>query len=245
MPKTKDAFALGDFDAQRILQRRWFKDFDLARGKDEDILLSFLNVCEKPIEKKRLENQLKKANSLHVFLQAIFSGLIPPGEKGYLEGMLKNLDTITRLADRAGVYEARIERHMKRLNGMQKIYVEKFLPTEDKTYKQKFERTTELIKSYREVLNSITALREKISLKEEMANQSCKYIFRKYYFGSRLREARKAAGMTQQQLADRVGLRTYAPITQYERGINDPSILTLIRLSAELKCSADWLLGLK
>lgn len=222
MPKTKDAFALRDFDAQRILQRRWFKDLDLARGNDEDVLLSFLNVYEKPIFR-----------------------ILRPDEEGYLEGMLENLDTIARLVDRSGVYEARIENHMSRLNGMQKIYVEKFMTTEDKTYKQKFERTTELIKSYREVLNSITVLREKISLKEEMANQSCKYIFRKYYFGSRLREARKAAGMTQQQLADRVGLRTYAPITQYERGINDPSILTLIRLSAELKCSADWLLGLK
>lgn len=230
MPKTKDAFALRGFEAERILQRRRFKDLDLPIGRDEDLLRSFLNVYEKPIAGKTPSGFLK---------------IIPFGEEGYLEGMLENLDKIARLADRAGVYEARMEKHIRRLNGVQKVYIEKFMTTEDKTYKQKFERTTELIQSYREVLNSVTALRGTVLFKEEIINQSCKGIFRKYYFGNRLREARKSAGMTQQQLADRVGLRTYAPITQYERGINEPSLLTLIRLSVELKCSADWLLGLK
>lgn len=38
MPKTKDAFALRDFDATKILQRRYFKQFNLPNKTDEEIL---------------------------------------------------------------------------------------------------------------------------------------------------------------------------------------------------------------
>ena len=228
MPKTKDAFAFRDFDAQRILQRPWFKELDLARGKDEDVLRSFYNVQEKPIPGITPSGILR---------------IIAPGEEGYLEGMLEKLDMITRLVDRAGDYGARIERHMRRLNEIQKNSVERFMSTEDKIYKQKFERTTELIKSYLAFLNSITALCDEIFLKEEMVNQVYKRNYREYFFGKRLRQARMAAGMTQQQLADKVGLKTYNAISQYEKGVSDPALPTLLRISMELKCSFDWLLG--
>lgn len=228
MPKTRNAFALRDFDAQRILQRRWFKDLDLPTATDKAVLGFFNDAF---IEKMRETSC------------GFFRSKISPTGNKYLDVMLEKLDKITRLANRAGGYEVHIERHVRRLNEIQKIYVEKFLSTEDKTYKQKLIRVTKLIKSYREVLNSATALRSESELKEEMANATHKSVFRQYFFGSRLRQKRKAAGMTQQQLAARVGLNTYNAISQYEKGISDPSLLTLYRISKVLKCSLDWLIG--
>ena len=139
--KTKDAFALRDFDETKILQRLWFKDFNLHIGSDEAVLLGFLNVFEKPV-----------AGASSGYLK-----VITPNQEGYLAGEIENLETITRLGDRAVFYEALLSRHMIRLNTMQKIFVEKFMATEERIYKEKFIRATDLLKRYRTVLNSTTA----------------------------------------------------------------------------------------
>ena len=208
MPKTKNAYALRSFDATKILQRRWFKDFNLPVDDDE----IFLNVFGKTIEEVTT---------------------------------VKNLEIITRLGDRTVFYEALLERHIMRLSELQRYYVEKFMPTEEKVYKEKLERTIELMKFYREALNSIATLREKIFLKVQILKERFEKDFRQRFFGSRLKQARKAAGLTQRELAERVGFKTYNSIAQYERGLNDPSLPTLFRIATELKCSADWLLNLK
>ena len=230
MPKTKNAFALRGLDVTRILQRRFFRDLDLPVGSDEDILLVFLNVFEKPVAG---------------FTQSGCLKVIAPNQEGYLAGAIENLETISRLGSRADCYERFIERHMMRLNRLQKYFVERFMTTEERKYKEKFTRATDLIKCYREILNSTTALRGEITFKVQMLKELFEKDFRQRFFGTRLRQARKAAGLTQTELAERVGLKTYSAITQYERGINDPSLPTLLRLSTKLNCSVDWLLGLK
>lgn len=62
-------------------------------------------------------------------------------------------------------------------------------------------------------------------------------------FGKRLREARMKSGMTQQQVADRVGvsLRVYQ---NYEQDTRRPKYENLAELAAMFQVSADWLLGL-
>ena len=227
--KTKDAFALREFDETKILQRPWFKDFNLPIGSDEDVLLSFLNVFEKPVAGVTPSGYLK---------------VITPNQEGYLAGAIENLETITRLGDRAVFYEALLERHMIRLNTMQKSFVEKFMATEERIYKEKFIRATDLLKRYRVVLNSTTALRQKITFKVQMLKELFEKDFRQRFFGSRLKQARKTAGLTQAELAERVGLKSYNPVTQYERGISDPSLPTLFRLATALNVKTDWLLGL-
>ena len=134
MPKTKDAFALQKFDTARILQRIWFKDFNLPVGDDEDLLLGFLDTFRKTLE-----------------------GVTA----------VKNLEIITRLGDRTVFYEALLERHVTRLNELQRYYVEKFMPTAESVYKEKLERVIELTKFYREALTSTASLREKILLKTQ------------------------------------------------------------------------------
>lgn len=61
-------------------------------------------------------------------------------------------------------------------------------------------------------------------------------------FKKRLKERRKAVGMTQQQLADRMGviLKTEQ---NWEQGIVSPSLTTVIQLCDILDCSIDYLVG--
>lgn len=73
-------------------------------------------------------------------------------------------------------------------------------------------------------------------------NDDCKFVVET--FPKRLREARKAAGLTQQQVADKLGM-TQGAYTNYENQRREPSITMLCRLSRILKRSTDWLFGLK
>ena len=226
MPKTKNAYALRNFDATRILQRQWFKDFNLPVDNDEKVLLGFYNIVE----------NATSYDSLTVIRDI---------EESFLKSANENLEIITHLGERTVFYEALLERHITRLNEIKKYYTENFMATEKKIWKTRALQTNELIKRYHEVLNSITVLREKISIKVKMLKELFEKDFRQRFFGSRLRQARKAAGLTQRELAERVGFKTYNSIAQYERGLNDPSLPTLFRIATELKYSADWLLNLK
>lgn len=58
----------------------------------------------------------------------------------------------------------------------------------------------------------------------------------------RLGELRKARGLSQQQLAEQLGLSTSA-IGMYERGKREPSHETLREISAFFEVSTDYLLG--
>lgn len=230
MPKTKNAYALCSFEAKKILQRRWFKDFNLSVDDDENILLGFCDIVENPLENATPYDS---------------PTAITHTKKSCLKSANENLEIITRLGERTVFYEALLERHLKRLNDIKKYYTEIFMATEEKIWKTKALQANELIKHYREVLNSTTVLREKISIKVKTLKEVFEKDFRQRFFGSRLRQARKAAGLTQRELAERVGFKTYNSIAQYERGLNDPSLPTLFRIATELNCSTDWLLNLK
>jgi transcriptional regulator with XRE-family HTH domain len=52
-------------------------------------------------------------------------------------------------------------------------------------------------------------------------------------FGVRLRELREAAGMTQQQLAERVGVRWEA-VSRWERGVREPLWSNVLALAEAL-----------
>lgn len=63
-------------------------------------------------------------------------------------------------------------------------------------------------------------------------------------FGETLKELRIKAGMTQQQLAERLWL-TKATVSYYEQSVRYPSTEILIRLSNIFHVSTDYLLGLE
>lgn len=61
-----------------------------------------------------------------------------------------------------------------------------------------------------------------------------------YDFGLRLQKLRKNRGMTQAELADRLGV-SKGTIYRYERNLQDPSLQTAIRLAVLLRTSLDYL----
>lgn len=61
--------------------------------------------------------------------------------------------------------------------------------------------------------------------------------------GHRLKEAREKQNLTQEELADRVGV-AYQQIWRWETGKNDPTGDMLVRMARILNVTADYLLGL-
>ena len=61
-------------------------------------------------------------------------------------------------------------------------------------------------------------------------------------FGDRLRKLRVEKRLTQEQIADRLGL-TKSVISAYETGLRSPSYDVLIRLCGMLGVTTDYLLG--
>lgn len=63
------------------------------------------------------------------------------------------------------------------------------------------------------------------------------------FMGNRLKDRRNELGMTQEQLANRVGIHK-GRVSQYERNVIEPGAAILSKMAEELKVSADYLLGL-
>lgn len=62
--------------------------------------------------------------------------------------------------------------------------------------------------------------------------------------GERVRTAREAAGLTQERLADMVGVSVQY-LSDFERGVVGTSLSTLIRLCEVLLVSSDYLLSIR
>lgn len=61
-------------------------------------------------------------------------------------------------------------------------------------------------------------------------------------FGDRLRELRSKRGLTQQALADLVGI-PQTHVSAMERGVKLPTLLTVLRLAAALGCKVGALVS--
>lgn len=61
--------------------------------------------------------------------------------------------------------------------------------------------------------------------------------------GRRIKELRIESGMTQQQLAQKIGVATNT-VSQYEKGLSKTSIDVIVNLAAVLGTTADYLLCL-
>lgn len=62
--------------------------------------------------------------------------------------------------------------------------------------------------------------------------------------GGRVKAARIAKKMTQEQLADRLGFVTTDSVGHIERGRNKPSLKTMIHMAVIFEVSLDYLVGL-
>ena len=62
-------------------------------------------------------------------------------------------------------------------------------------------------------------------------------------FSVRLKELRKSAGLTQQQLAEKLNVKQQS-YTRYESGAGEPNLETVALIAKIFDVSADYLLGL-
>lgn len=62
-------------------------------------------------------------------------------------------------------------------------------------------------------------------------------------FKDRIKEMRKRYNMSQQELAERVGV-TYSAIGHWERGLREPNLVMLKKIASVLDVTTDYLLGL-
>ena len=67
-------------------------------------------------------------------------------------------------------------------------------------------------------------------------------VKQEYMIGKRIKSSRKAIGMTQEQLGEKIGV-TGVTIMRYERGYRCPDIPTIRKLAKELDVSDSFLLG--
>lgn len=225
MPKTKDAFAFRDFDGERILQRPFFKEWREKYHVDGNLtdaeILSTLAVTD--------SDELAKLENKNSILREI-------------------VDTLSALCDiiqkrHAGYHKGRLETYRRAL-------MKKLPPTteqstaDDFLIRSRWGREESLLGFYMaKVLPAIGDLR---GLAAVYWGQSEKFLQDAYRrrFGARLRQAREAAGLTQKDSAEKIGLTT-AGYAFYERGERELTILALTRLAKIFKISTDRLLGLK
>lgn len=195
MPKKYSAYAFRKFDAQKILQRPYFKkireDYHVEDKNDEEILKSLKATSQ------------DSANTME--------------QKLHLIGMLYE-----KIVD----FEHFIGRHQKRLNRR----------------KNRKRNIDDIVLGYFYASLNCVELTKKIS---PICAEIEKKIQQQYRieFAIRLKQSRKAAGLTQRQLADMIQISPTG-FAQYEQGRNDPSLLTLSRVSKILKVSSDELLGI-
>ena len=63
--------------------------------------------------------------------------------------------------------------------------------------------------------------------------------------GEKIKKARKAKGLTQEQLGELVGFQSQSPIAQWELGIRIPKLETIVKISRALQINPlellpDW-----
>ena len=214
MPKTRDAFAFRDFDSERILQKNFFIVLDPSADTDEEILSAY--------DSEQFPEQYLNLNTRII------------EEQRYKLHWLNCF---------VAIYQNFLRRHYERLLKLKSKFAEKFILTVDPSLKRKYERTDYLLNRYQSIADALQLLREKIQSLGARLLKLYDWQWQKE-FGERLRDARRAKGLTQANLGEKIGTSQNA-IQKYESGAADISSRNLLKVAKILGVSADSLLGLK
>ena len=220
MPKTRDSFAFRNFDPERILQRRFFKDLHFDANKLQSLSTTDFDSFDLTKEK------LSKLSFL------IFKAI------EYQKHIMRHGDRLTKYAraleykiatDETADIEVLRKRH-KRVDELSMKYCGAV--------------TAGGITSYflgGIAIKDVGGLCKRIGELGELVDKKIKKHYRKIFAG-RLRQARQATGLSQRKFANLIGMSPTG-YCQYENGQSEPNIPMLINLSEILNRSTDWLLG--
>lgn len=222
--KTRNAYALRDFDLERFFSRKFFRELKIISGVDVLIeLQNFWNdICLIDLEARIIHH-------------------IPSMEKKILilQEALRQLDK----------FERRLFRHSSRLSFYQGYLSDRILNSENcssdflKSIREKNQRINKLDSEY-----SVIILQNKklIAYLENKIFEVKEWIQFAYQdnFSRRLRVARQNKKMTQEQVADKLEISRVG-YAHYELAERDPSMTMLIKLSRILDIDIKWLCGIE
>lgn len=225
MPKKRNAFALKGFDAERILQRPFFKSLKFRASTDAEILQTL-----KADDSDSLEVMEEKVQELGevAFQVASYQRHL----KRHGDRLRKYTQAIAnRIAADDEVDITELRARYKRASELSMKYCGCVSDTKG--------TTTFYLGGI--TVDDVGGLIQKIVERYKELTEKVKVQYRKI-FASRLKQARKEMKLTQSGLATKLKLSQRA-VGSYENAENEPSIAMLIRISKELKRPIDWLVG--
>lgn len=231
MPKTRNAFALRDFDEVKILLRKWF-------GKQSDfyydVLPDLLDECVPTIfiNDDEIVWQLKSK---------VEHGL---DDEDFVT-MQNAFEALKIIARDLSQYAGFLCRHIRRLgkysNEINKNFVDdKTVPSEK--FRRQLYRLKTLSEKYRHAADLVQA--ESTQIRWDLKDMIDAYNTSvRIQFAAELRKARRNSRISQAEIASQLAV---APTTYagYEQAKADPSIPRLKQIAKILNVSTDQLLGL-
>lgn len=225
MPKTRDAFAFRDFAPERILQRRFFKDFYFDANKsDEEILQKFSAT-----DSDSFEITQEKFDTMDDLLVRAVE---------YQKHIKRHGDRLTKYTraleykiatDETANIEVLRKRH-KRVDELSMKYCGAV--------------TAAGIASYLFAgiaVKDVGGLCQKIAKVYKELDGKIKSHYRKI-FAERLKQARKELRLTQNAFGNLLGL-TQRGVSNFENAIYEPSLAVLVKISEKLNRPVGWFLG--
>lgn len=223
--KTPNAFALRDFDSERILQRNYFIK-RLAREHITTWAETTINDNSVYIESD--PDKLDTYDARNV------------AHMGSAE-MVERLARLKKIKSAVSDYKKLLDVHKARLDCLSTHYAKRFAETVAQMWQEKYQRAQNFQQAYSEAITAIYNLLEKITKLEQSGEKAIDQQRRKE-FADRLQDTRQKAGLRQSDLALKVRIAP-TTISNYEQGRADPQIPLLIRICHALNCSPNKLLG--
>ena len=225
MSKTRNAYAMRNFDSARILQRSYFNHLGLDKNRsDEEILQT---VVAKDVDD--LYDTKKKEAELHSILIALSQ---------YQRRLKNHGDRLTRYA-RAVEYKITTDpkadivglraRH-KRAGELSMKYCG-VITTKG--------ITCSFLGGI--AVEAVGGLLKKVAEYYKVLDEKIKVHYRKI-FAARLRSVRKEMKLTQAEFGQRLGL-TQRGVSNFENAIYEPNLSILVTLAEEMQRPVGWFLG--
>lgn len=225
MPKTRDAFAFRDFDPERILQRPFFRGFEVDFDKTDEEILKLL-ATEDFDSFEITQEKFDIMDDLLVRAVEYQKHIKRHGDRltKYTRALEYKIAT-----DETANIEVLRKRH-KRVDELSMKYCGAV--------------TAEGITSYLFAgiaVKDVGGLCQKIAKIYKELDGKIKSHYRKI-FAERLKQARKELRLTQNAFGNLLGL-TQRGVSNFENAIYEPSLAVLVKISEKLNRPVGWFLG--